>query len=89
MISTAGRFRYQDVEDHIRGLVETGALLPGDKLPSLRSLSSRLAVSVSTVNQAYVEMERKGLVEARAPPPSHDPQITSFWSVKRSSLSSS
>lgn len=60
-----GRYIYQSVEDHVRGLVETGALLPGEKLPSLRGLATRLGCSVSTVNQAYVEMERTGLVEAR------------------------
>lgn len=61
-----GRYMYQSVEDHVRSLVEAGTLAPGDRLPSLRSLSTRLGCSVSTVNQAYVEMERTGLVEARA-----------------------
>lgn len=45
--------------------IESNALVPGDKLPSLRKQSSRLGVSLATVNQAYLELERKGVVEAR------------------------
>lgn len=58
-------FRYQQVEEHINGLIENGWLKLGDKLPSLRKLSTNLGVSISTVNQAYLELERKGLIESR------------------------
>jgi len=58
-------YRYQIVEKHIMTMIETGALGLGDKLPSLRLLSTNLGVSISTVNQAYVELERKGAIEAR------------------------
>ncbi|WP_461209288.1 aminotransferase-like domain-containing protein [Desulfocurvus sp. DL9XJH121] len=61
----SGRFRYQAVEEHIRGLVESGGLMPGDRLPSLRALAARLSVSISTVSQAYVELERSGLIRSR------------------------
>ncbi len=60
-----GVFRYVSVEKHILGLIETGGLGPGERIPSLRALGARLGVSVSTVNQAYLALERRGVVEAR------------------------
>jgi DNA-binding transcriptional MocR family regulator len=53
------------VEKHILSLIEAGELGPGDRVPSLRALGARLGLSVSTVNQAYLELERRGVVEAR------------------------
>lgn len=61
----AGVFRYVSVEKHILGLIEAGSLQPGERIPSLRTLGARLGVSVSTVNQAYMALERRGVVEAR------------------------
>ena len=58
-------YRYQAVEKNIMSMIDSGALGLGDRLPSLRSLSSRLGVSISTVNQAYIELERKAVIEAR------------------------
>lgn len=60
-----GVFRYVSVEKHILGLIEAGDLAPGERIPSLRALGNRLGVSVSTVSQAYVALERRGVVEAR------------------------
>jgi DNA-binding transcriptional MocR family regulator len=51
----------QDFEDQIR----TGALPPGGKLPSVRTLSRNRKVSPSTVLQAYMTLETRGLIEAR------------------------
>ncbi|WP_285905196.1 PLP-dependent aminotransferase family protein [Pseudodesulfovibrio pelocollis] len=58
-------YRYQAVERHVTAMVEAGAIGLGDRLPSLRTLSANLGVSISTVNQAYVELERKGVIESR------------------------
>jgi DNA-binding transcriptional MocR family regulator len=60
-----GMFRYVGVEKHILKLIESGDLKPGERIPSLRALGTRLGVSVSTINQAYIELERRGVVEAR------------------------
>lgn len=60
-----GIFRYVSVEKYILSLIESGDLRPGDRIPSLRTLGGRLGVSVSTVNQGYVALERRGVVEAR------------------------
>lgn len=42
-----------------------GTFSPGEKLPSLRQLHTQLGLSVSTVHQAYIELEKRGRVEAR------------------------
>ncbi|WP_321530460.1 PLP-dependent aminotransferase family protein [uncultured Desulfuromonas sp.] len=60
-----GPFRYQKVEDYIRSMAQRGTLTVGQRLPSLRQLSGSLRLSIATVNTAYQELERKGLVEAR------------------------
>ena len=39
--------------------------MPGDRLPSLRKMSKTAGVSVPTVRQAYVELERRRKVESR------------------------
>lgn len=57
--------RYTLVGRHILELIESGALKPGDRIPSLRHMSSKMRVSISTVSQAYVELESQGVVESR------------------------
>lgn len=58
-------FRYREVERHIIALVDGQAIKPGDKLPSLRALSRQLQVSISTVSQAYLELEKKQIIQSR------------------------
>jgi DNA-binding transcriptional MocR family regulator len=58
-------FLYQQVIDLIETMQSSGTLRPAEKLPSLRKLSAQLNVSIPTVKQAYVELERLGKVEAR------------------------
>jgi len=62
---TSSAFLYQQVIDFVGYQQKTGALLPGDKLPSLRKLSRQFEISVPTVKQAYIELERQGRVCAR------------------------
>lgn len=57
--------RYARIADSIEQQVATGALRPADRLPSLRAMSRQAGVSVGTVVQAYMHLERRGLVEAR------------------------
>ena len=58
-------YLYQQVVDLIQTMQSSGSLRNGDKLPSLRKLSGQLGISIPTVKQAYVELERLGKVEAR------------------------
>lgn len=61
----ASEFLYLQVVDLISEQIDKGTLRPGDRLPSLRRLSSKLEVSIPTVRQAYLELERQGRIEAR------------------------
>ena len=58
-------YLYQQVIELIGEMIHSGTLRPGDRLPSLRRLSVQVGVSVPTVKQAYVELERQGRVVAR------------------------
>ena len=58
-------YRYAMVGKHVMELVESGALKPGDRIPSLRQMSGKMRVSVTTVSQAYVELESQGVIESR------------------------
>jgi len=60
-----GAYLYRQVIDLIKENIDTGALRPGDQLPSLRKMSLRAGVSVPTVRQAYVELEKQRQVESR------------------------
>ncbi len=56
---------YEEVADKITKLIDTGTLRPGDRIPSVRKLSSQQGVSISTVLQTYYLLEDRGVVEAR------------------------
>jgi DNA-binding transcriptional MocR family regulator len=57
--------RYQQAERQVLERIQSGEFVPGARLPSLRVLGLRLGLSIATVNHAYLELERKGVVEAR------------------------
>ncbi len=58
-------FLYRQVIDLISENINTGTLRPGDRLPSLRKMSHSAGVSIPTVRQAYVELERQRRIESR------------------------
>jgi GntR family transcriptional regulator len=51
--------------DEVRRGRVLGTLNPGDPLPSVRQLAAELGVNPNTVQQAYRELEREGLVRVR------------------------
>ena len=51
---------YEQVKDELRKLVITGAIAPDDKLPSVRSLASSLAINPNTIQRAYESLEAEG-----------------------------
>jgi DNA-binding transcriptional MocR family regulator len=65
MKSEPDHFKYDQVSRYIMQLIDKGTLKPGDRAPSLRKLSQTLKVSISTVNQAYLSLEDKGVLKAR------------------------
>jgi len=56
--------RYEQVADKILGLIQNGILKEGDRIPSMRQLSSELGVSVNTVKEAYWTLEKNNHIEA-------------------------
>jgi len=57
--------KYAQVAEHIRDQVRRGLLRPGERIPSVRALSRRLDVSVSTVVQGYGLLQDERLIESR------------------------
>ncbi|MGG6294812.1 PLP-dependent aminotransferase family protein [Leptolyngbya sp. AN02str] len=57
---------YQQIRSRIRRLIESGALQPGDRLPSIRTLAENAQVNKLTVIEAYGVLEAEGLIYARA-----------------------
>jgi len=58
-------YLYSQVIDLISDNIESGTLRPGDRLPSLRKMSQSAGVSIPTVRQAYIELERQRRIESR------------------------
>lgn len=58
--------RYLDIAEGIANLITSGALRPGDPVPSVREASTSHKVSKGTVVQAYAHLEMRGLIEARS-----------------------
>lgn len=61
----AKQFLYRQVIEMVHQMRDQGIVRAGDKLPSLRQLATQLNVSVPTVKQGYMELERQGVIEAR------------------------
>lgn len=53
---------YEQVKDDLRRLVVTGALHPGERLPSVRELAGQLAINPNTIQRAYRELESEGYI---------------------------
>lgn len=56
---------YERLAGEFLNQIQTGMLIPGDRLPSVRNVSRQKALSVTTVRQAYQTLEDRGLIEAR------------------------
>lgn len=62
---SASPYRYALVRRHILQLIEAGTLKPGDRIPSLRQMSTQMRMSLTTISQAYLELESQGVIESR------------------------
>ncbi|MEN9658359.1 MAG: hypothetical protein RL571_1824 [Pseudomonadota bacterium] len=56
---------YFQLAGELAQAIQSGVLQLGEKLPSIRKLSAQRQVSLSTVMEAYRELEDRGLIEAR------------------------
>ena len=57
---------YLQIVRQVRQALRMGVLDVGDQLPSVREVVTAVAVNPNTVLKAYRDLEREGLVEARA-----------------------
>src|SRR5262245_30475656 len=62
----AGKPVYLQLVDQIRYAAASGALRPGEPLPSIRPLAEQLRVNRNTVAKAYAELESQGVIETIA-----------------------
>ena len=53
---------YEQVRDALRQLILSGAIAPGEKLPSVRELAASLAINPNTIQRSYRELESLGLI---------------------------
>ncbi len=58
-------FQYVRLANEFESKIMGGEYAAGDRLPSLRKLHKQLNLSISTVYQAYIELEKRGIAEAR------------------------
>ena len=58
-------FRYEQIAEQVIQLIEQGTYRPGDRIPPVRQMSQQQGVSISSVLQAYLLLESRGLIEAR------------------------
>jgi GntR family transcriptional regulator len=56
---------YRQVLDQVSGMIRSGELPPGTRLPSVRELSRHLLVSLITVRRSYADLEAAGLIVRR------------------------
>ena len=55
---------YEQLIDNIRTLAVQGYLQPDEHLPSVRQLAAELAINPNTIQKAYAELERQGVIYA-------------------------
>lgn len=66
---------YFAIADQIEKAIRTGIFLPGDRLPTQRDIADDLGFHLNTINAAFREAERRGLIEGR----SRRGSIVSSW----------
>jgi GntR family transcriptional regulator len=58
-----GKPVYLQLVDQVRYSAASGALRPGEPLPSIRPLAEELRVNRNTIAKAYAELESQGVIE--------------------------
>ena len=53
---------YEEIVETYAKYIRTGALRAGEKLPSCRGLAMQLGINPNTVERAYSELEKRGLI---------------------------
>lgn len=53
---------YEQLKEQLRKLIVTGVIKEDEKLPSIREISSSLAINPNTISRAYKELENEGYI---------------------------
>jgi GntR family transcriptional regulator len=53
---------YEQIKENLKKLIVTGAMRENEKLPSVRSLATQLAINPNTIQRAYTELESEGYI---------------------------
>ena len=56
---------YLQLKEQLLHAISRGQLKTGDQLPTVRELAMDLTINPNTVNRAYAELEREGLLKSR------------------------
>ena len=57
---------YEQIRQEFMRLILSGAIAPGEKLPSVRELAAQLSINPNTIQRAYRELEREGYIYTAA-----------------------
>ncbi len=63
--SVVSGYRYARLADDLEARIRGGVYRSGEKMPSLRKLHHQTGLSITTVYQAYIELEKLGVVVPR------------------------
>lgn len=56
---------YRQIVTQVRDAIDAGIYRAGEALPSLRALALEIRVNPNTVQRAYEELDREGVIESR------------------------
>jgi len=52
----------EQIIDNVKNLILSGEFAADDKLPSVRSLAKELGINPNTIQKAYAQLERQGII---------------------------
>ncbi|MBQ5863276.1 MAG: GntR family transcriptional regulator, partial [Peptococcaceae bacterium] len=53
---------YEQIIENVKALIVSGVLERDAQLPSVRQLAQELAINPNTIQRAYAELEREGII---------------------------
>ncbi len=56
---------YEQIVEQVRSRIDSGALRPGDQLPTVRQLALELRVNFNTIARAYRILDEAGLISTQ------------------------
>jgi molybdate-binding protein/DNA-binding transcriptional regulator YhcF (GntR family) len=91
---SAGSPIFAQIVEHLRQMVATEQLRPGERLPTVRQLAETLTISPGTVVKAYRQLEQDGVIQSRrgggtvVVAQAQDPQLLALRQARLSNMMS-